>query len=145
MSVYIASQPISYLPMTDMTDASGLAVMLGTTGGDPEYGIRLCTDTKKFVGVVLYGSRAYNDPLSTAQVQSAGRTATVQKDGIARAIAAGSITRGAAVTVDTVGALGRFKAAATGDIIVGLANTTASGAGKPFELDLSTPIAGATF
>lgn len=130
MTTYAPEGLHSYLPAVDLSSSVGYAVKLSTT---VERGVELAANGTAFLGVVLYGAKAYN-AAPAVEVRSSGRTATIATAGSVRAIANAAITMGSPVTVHTNG---KFKAAAGGDTVVGHAETAASAADDSFTLRLN--------
>lgn len=131
MSIYIPEALYAYAALEDLSDKEGYAVKIGTTGGDRARAVRVCTSGADFLGVVLLPATVFG-AAQTAALTSMSGVATIQESGVAKAVAQANITQGANVTVHTDG---RFRAATTGEVIVGRAEEAAV-AGKTFALNL---------
>lgn len=122
MANYVPGDFRTYTPAADLTGKTGYCVMISSTGGDPVKSIRLCTDAKRFIGVVFIEGQGLGAP--ALGLTNIGRYATIQEGGTAKCVAAAAIGQGANVTVNT--ADGRVKAATTGEAVIGIAEEPAA-------------------
>lgn len=134
MTVFLPARTRTYIPGESLVGKAGYAVKLSTTGGDPPRSVRLAASAVGFVGVVLLEGVVPGTAVGLTLNVAYPSGATIQCDGVAKAVAAAAITQGAPVTVDTDG---RFRIATTGETIVGRAEEPAIAANHSFALALT--------